>query len=222
MLEKDKGEDDFASAQNATPVDVCISAPITLEEESKEKEKKNSEEVVKSDDSQTKKLKSLVDKETCKEIMSKEDIKDEYQENEKEIDARDYEDREMPEKIVNDISSTEQEEYIKEVKPIVETNEENDVSILTPTESYEETTNDEFQENEKELNISEQDQGNDEVTCSQDPAATSEVELQSKFEHEDAEHKLVKIREIPKEYNEVIQTSGETEGKMEQQIQSKK
>nr|GEY39117.1 transmembrane CLPTM1 family protein [Tanacetum cinerariifolium] len=86
MLEKDKGEDDFASAQNATPVDVCISAPITLEEESKEKEKKNSEEVVKSDDSQTKKLKSLVDKETCKEIMSKEDIKDEYQENEKEID----------------------------------------------------------------------------------------------------------------------------------------
>nr|GEW59433.1 putative elongation factor TypA-like SVR3, chloroplastic [Tanacetum cinerariifolium] len=59
MLEKDKGEDDVASAQNATPTDVCISLPTTLEEESKENEKKNSEE---------------------------EDIKDEYQENEKEID----------------------------------------------------------------------------------------------------------------------------------------
>nr|GEW18102.1 reverse transcriptase domain-containing protein [Tanacetum cinerariifolium] len=173
------------------------------------------------------------------------------------LPARDYEDKETPEKIINDISSTTQEEYIKEIKSSVETNEENDVSMLTPTEAHEETTqieekdlhntvseevidlsnssdvnqnekdisflsNDEVQENEKELTILEQDQGKDELTCSQDPAATYEVELQGKYEDEDAKQKLVETREILKEYNEVIQTSGETERKMEQQIESKK
>ncbi|GKA06575.1 hypothetical protein Tco_0685799 [Tanacetum coccineum] len=171
--------------------------------------------------------------------------------------AREYEDREMPEEIVNEISSkTEKEGYIEETKTSVETNEEKDVCISTPTEAHEEATQieekdlhntvpeevidlsnssdvnqnekdisflskDEVQENEQELSISEQDQNKDEVTCSQDPAAVSEGELQGKYEDEDAEEKLVETREIPKEYNEVIQTSGEKEEKMEQQIESK-
>nr|GEV59845.1 hypothetical protein [Tanacetum cinerariifolium] len=196
-----------------------------------------------------------MDKETCKEIMPKEDIKDEYQENEKDIDiseksqsggkyvtssqnvmnedikettiaqyvtvARDYEDREMPEKIVNDISSTEQEEYIKEIKPKVK-NLSNSLDVNQNEKDISFLSNDEVKENEKELNISEQDQGKDEVTCSHDSAATSKVELQGKYEDGDAKQKLVETREIPKEYNEVIQTSGETEGKMKQQIESKK
>nr|GEW42983.1 hypothetical protein [Tanacetum cinerariifolium] len=126
--------------------------------------------------------------------------------------AREYEDREIPEKI--------------------------DVCISTPTEAHEEATQIEekdlhntvpeevidlfnIQENEKELNISEKDQGKDEVTCSKDPAAVSEENLQGKYEDEDAEQKIGETREIPKEYNEVIQTSGETEEKMEQHIESK-
>lgn len=86
MLEKDEGEDDVASAQNATPTDVCISTQTILEKESIENEEKNAEEVVESDDSQTKKSGSPVEKGICEEIVSEKDIKVEDQETEQELD----------------------------------------------------------------------------------------------------------------------------------------